>query len=86
MTAEAPRKSINEYYHAARPHQGSNGDTPIASAKPEPIEGPSRLVLCPVCGGRHHRYERVAAAGGGRSIPVNGSCFRPCTVCVFRLS
>jgi transposase InsO family protein len=55
------REFINEYYHVARPHQGLDGDTPIASEKPKLIEGPSRLIAFPVCGGLHHRYERVAA-------------------------
>ena len=52
---------INDYYHVARPHQGLNGDTPVDHEKPKPIDGPSRLISFPVCGGLHHRYERVAA-------------------------
>lgn len=55
------KEFIDGYYHVARPHQGLSGDTPIASDKPKSIEGPSRLISFPVCGGLHHRYERVAA-------------------------
>ena len=56
-----PREFIEEYYHVARPHQGLDGDTPIASEKPGQTDGPSSLISFPVCGGLHHRYERVAA-------------------------
>jgi transposase InsO family protein len=52
---------IKEYYHVARPHQGLGGDTPVASGKPEPVYHPSKLISFPVCGGLHHRYERLAA-------------------------
>ena len=55
------REFIDEYYHTARPHQGLDGQTPVAGEKQNPIEGPSRLISFPVCGGLHHRYERVAA-------------------------
>ena len=52
---------INEYYHVARPHQGLDGATPAPGEAPDPIDGQSKLVAFPVCGGLHHRYERVAA-------------------------
>ena len=55
------RDFIDDYYHVARPHQGLDGDTPIAGKKPKPIEGSSKLISFPVRGGLHHRYERVAA-------------------------
>jgi len=55
------KEFIEEYYHIARPHQGLDGDPPIAAAKPEPVTGASRLVSIPVVGGLHHRYLRVAA-------------------------
>ena len=54
------KEFMEEYYHRARPHQGLHGDTPIASAKPEPAGDGSRLVSIPVVGGLHHRYMRVA--------------------------
>ena len=52
---------IAEYYHAARPHQGLGGDTPIPTETPPPLQGPTTLVATPVLGGLHHRYERRAA-------------------------
>ena len=52
---------IEQYYHCARPHQGLDGDTPIAIQKPAVVDGPVRLLSFPICGGLHHRYERVAA-------------------------
>jgi putative transposase len=52
---------IEDYYHVARPHQGLDGETPIAQDKPPEITGPSKLVSIPILGGLHHRYERVAA-------------------------
>ena len=55
------REFVEDYYHVARPHQGLDGQTPIAGRKPVQIDGPSRLVAFPVCGGLHHCYERVAA-------------------------
>jgi len=36
------------------------GDTPVGREPPQ-IEGPSEVISFPVCGGLHHRYERVAA-------------------------
>ena len=55
------REFISEYYHVARPHQGLGGQTPVAGQKAVRIDGQSRLISFPVCGGLHHRYERVAA-------------------------
>ena len=55
------REFIEEYYHVARPHQGLDGDTPMSSDTPESIEEPTELISFPVCGGLHHRYERIAA-------------------------
>ena len=52
---------IDDYYHVARPHQGLKGDTPAGHVRPKCIMRPSKLVPFPVCGGLHHRYERVAA-------------------------
>ena len=54
------REVIEEYYHVERPHQGLDGDTPVAHTKPE-ISGPSKLISIPILGGLHHRYVRVAA-------------------------
>ena len=55
------KEYIQEYYHLARPHQGLDGDTPLPSNKPMRKEHPTKLVSIPICGGLHHRYERVAA-------------------------
>ena len=55
------KEFIEEYYHRARRHQGLQGDTPVSSAKPEPVADVSRLVSILVVGGLHHRYIRVAA-------------------------
>ena len=55
------REYIEQYYHASRPHQGLNGDTPISTKKPEGVDESIKLISFPVCGGLHHRYERVAA-------------------------
>jgi transposase InsO family protein len=56
------REFIEAYYHPARPHQGLDGDTPIAQPKADaPITGPTRLISTPILGGLHHRYQRVAA-------------------------
>lgn len=55
------KEYIAEYYHIARPHQGLEGDTPVAHQKSESIVGPTTLVSYPVVGGLHHRYERAAA-------------------------
>ncbi|MDA2930051.1 hypothetical protein MYX84_08920 [Acidobacteria bacterium AH-259-O06] len=53
---------IERYYHAARPHQGLDGDTPIPIQKPAMVNGPPiQLISFPVCGGLHHRYKRAAA-------------------------
>jgi transposase InsO family protein len=41
------KEFIEKYYHRARPHQGLNGDTPVSSAKPEPVADGSRLVSIP---------------------------------------
>lgn len=55
------REFIEEYYHTDRPHQGLEGDTPASHKEPPQIEGPSKVISFPVCGGLHHRYEREAA-------------------------
>jgi len=55
------REFVDEYYHVARPHQGLHGKTPVAGEKPVQIDGASKVISFPVCGGLHHRYERVAA-------------------------
>ena len=55
------RAYIDEYYHVARPHQGLDGETPIAQAKHRPIAEPTQIISIPVVGGLHHRYERIAA-------------------------
>ena len=52
---------IEQYYHCARPHQGLDGDTPIPIQQPAVVDGPVKLLSFPICGGLHHRYERVAA-------------------------
>ena len=54
------KEFIDDYYHVARPHQGLIGDTPVDREQPLQINGPSKLIAFPVCGGLHHRYERVA--------------------------
>ena len=59
--AQLLREYIDEYYHVARPHQGLDGETPIAQAKPRPIAEPTQIISIPVVGGLHHRYERIAA-------------------------
>ena len=55
------REYIDQYYHTGRPHQGLKGHTPVATKKPGRVTGPTKLISFPVCGGLHHRYERVAA-------------------------
>jgi transposase InsO family protein len=55
------REYIEQYYHANRPHQGLKGDTPVSTKKPDVVDGSIKLISFPVCGGLHHRYERVAA-------------------------
>ena len=47
-------------FRFTRPHQGLDGDTPFATKKPS-VAGPLKLLSFPICGGLHHRYERVAA-------------------------
>ena len=54
------REYIDQYYHTGRPHQGLSGHTPVATKKPRMVDGPIHLISFPVCGGLHHRYERVA--------------------------
>jgi transposase InsO family protein len=48
---------LEQYYHAARPHQGLGGETPSRSTLP----GEGELISIPVLGGLHHRYYRAAA-------------------------
>jgi len=55
------REYIDQYYHTGRAHQGLSGHTPVATKKPRMVNGPIHLISFPVCGGLHHRYERVAA-------------------------
>ncbi len=55
------REYLEQYYHSARPHQGLDGGTPVAIKKPNVAAGPLKLISFPICGGLHHRYERVAA-------------------------
>ena len=55
------REFIEECYHASRPHQGLDGETPIPTEGLPEIDGPTKLVAAPILGGLHHRYHRVAA-------------------------
>jgi len=55
------REYIEGYYHIARPHQGLDGETPLTNNRLMLKEHPTKLVSIPICGGLHHRYERVAA-------------------------
>ncbi len=55
------REYIEQYYHSARPHQGLDGGTPVATKKPSVAAGPLKLISFPICSGLHHRYERLAA-------------------------
>jgi hypothetical protein len=78
------KEFIEEYYHLARPHQGLNCDTPVPSAKPEPIAAmASRWFLRNVShrftgsgslGARRIHRETLPAADVSRlvSIPVVG--------------
>jgi len=50
-----------EYYHVSRPHQGLDGDTPIAHEKPSALNSPDQVISIPVLGGLHHKYLRIAA-------------------------
>ena len=51
------REYLEQYYHAARPHRGLGGETPVPQLPPR--EG--KLISLPVVGGLHHRYYRAAA-------------------------
>ena len=55
------REFIEEYYHRERPHQGLEGDTPLAHEPRPEISGLGKLISMPVLGGLHHKYVRVAA-------------------------
>lgn len=55
------KEFIEMYYHVAHPHQGLGADTPVVAEKPKAMAGRSKLIAFPICGGLHHRYERVAA-------------------------
>ena len=55
------KEFIEEYYHVARPHQGLDGDTPIAHGKLQETSDATRLISIPVLGGLYHKYVRVAA-------------------------
>ncbi|MBU2644720.1 integrase core domain-containing protein [bacterium] len=55
------REYLEQYYHPSRSHQGLNGDTPFSTKRPEATDEPIKLISIPVCGGLHHRYERLAA-------------------------
>ena len=55
------KEYIEDYYHLARPHQGLDGDTPLPTNRPMQKEHPTKLISIPICGGLHHRYERLAA-------------------------
>ena len=35
--------------------------SPDTTTKPKVVDGPFKLLSFPICGGLHHRYERVAA-------------------------
>ena len=52
---------IEEYYCAARPHQGLGGDTPVPTESLPHLDGRTTLVATPVPGGLDHRYQRQAA-------------------------
>jgi len=53
------REYLTQYYHAARPHQGLGGETPVPH--PGAPAGQRDLISVPVLGGLHHRYCRAAA-------------------------
>ena len=55
------REYLGQYYHSSRPHQGLDGQTPLAQKKPRLLRGETELVSVPVVGGLHHRYYRAAA-------------------------
>ncbi|MDA2925057.1 hypothetical protein MYX65_10490 [Acidobacteria bacterium AH-259-L09] len=47
--------------HGWTGHWRRGVQTPVATKKPRMVDGPIHLISFPVCGGLHHRYERVAA-------------------------
>ena len=53
------REFIESCYHAERPHQGLDGETPVPYEAPA-FSGPTNIVSTPVLGGLHHTYCRVA--------------------------
>ena len=55
------REFIEQYYHVSRPHQGLDGNTPIAHEKPPALDSRDQIISIPVLGGLHHKYLRIAA-------------------------
>jgi putative transposase len=47
------------YFNAARPYQGIGQAIPTGATPTEPSDW-GRIVACPILGGLHHDYRRVA--------------------------